>query len=90
MKYIGIGIKRKSEAEKERRKAINRGFKGVKIVPFTPYRAKKPYHYDITYESTNPLIKRIVKDNKNIKIINYTRKTPKGIIRVGTDIIRKK
>ena len=88
MKYIAIGVKKKGEANREKKKAINQGFKGVKIRPFTSYGSKTPYHYDVTYESVNPLIKKI-KETKCKKIIKYMRKTPKGMRRVSTDIIKK-
>ena len=88
MKYISIGIKRKSEAERKRKQAINQGFKGVKIRPFTSYGSKKPYHYDVTYDSVNPLIKKI-KETKCTKTITYMRKTPKGMKRVSSDVINK-
>jgi len=63
VKYIAIGVKRKSEALKEKWKAINEGFKGVRIEPFTIYGDKRPYHYDVTYQDVNPLI-RTVKETK--------------------------
>ena len=87
--YIAIGVKTKKEAEKEKRKAINSGYKGVTIRPFISYGSKRPYHYDVLYKSINPLIKR-VKNYKDRKVITYLRKTPKGIKKVSTDTIYKK
>ena len=87
MKYIAIGVKKKSEALREKKKAVNQGFKGVKIDPYISYGTKRPSHYDVTYDSINPLVKKI-KVTKCKKVITYMRKTPKGMRRVSRDIIK--
>ena len=87
-KYVALGIKTKREAESLKRKAQNDGFKGVKIFPYISYKEKKPNHYDITYESVNPLTVKI-KETKNDIIEKYFRDTPKGLKRLSTSTYPK-
>jgi len=88
VRYIALGIKRRSEAERIKRKAVNEGFKGLKIIPFKSVGQKRPVHYDVTYNSINPMIKKIRK-MKNKTIVTYMRRTPKGLIKVSSEVRKK-